>query len=119
MCCCRFPQKKIICFSRFVIVWSMIMFIGGAVIAYITLSLQNISILEQIPLMIDESGNQKFNMFEAALVIGLVFVSILALFSIWGCIVTCLTTKWCLCPFAFLLFIVSIPFLVIGVVFVL
>jgi hypothetical protein len=100
------------------VVWSMLMFIGGAVIAYITLNLQNITILEQIPIVYDETGTHKFNVFEAALVIGLVFISILALFSIWGCINTCLTTKWCLCPFSFLLFIVSIPFLVVGVIFV-
>lgn len=117
MCCCRYPQKKIKCFGRFVVVWSMLLFIGGAVIAYLSLNLQNIPILEKIPILLDDSGNQKFNLFEAAVVVGLVFVSLLALFSIWGCTVTCLTTKWCLCPFSFLLFIVSIPFIVFGIVF--
>jgi hypothetical protein len=44
---------------------------------------------------------------------------VLAFIALWGCGVTLLYTKMCLCPFAVLLIFISIPMLIIGGAFVL
>jgi hypothetical protein len=56
-------------------------------------------------------------LFEGVLAVGLVLVAVLVVFALWGCAVTCMPTKLCLCPFLLLLFIASIPFILAGLLF--
>jgi Sec-independent protein secretion pathway component TatC len=97
-----------------ILVFSFLLFLVGVAIGYFMFVLSREEILTKINISIGQGVENAFTLNELLTASCLILVAAFILMAMWGCSVTYLHTKWCLCPFSFIALIFFLIILSIG-----
>ena len=105
--CCRLKQKSIRNYGRCVCLGSFLLALSGMGVAFMAVVLSGTEVLSYIP-------SVDFDPTDFIVIAGLLLCAGLVIIGVWGCLVTCITSRWCLGPFALTILVAMLAFFGIG-----
>lgn len=118
MCMCDFSQKRIRSMGCCIRLLALLLLVGAGGLGFIIYMIHRDEEFLQLIPVITVLNLKDYNMLDAVSVVSYVLIGIIILMAIWACCVTRIITKYCLCPFALFVTIVTILTLAVGIVLV-